>query len=798
MKKLLRVVWIAVAVAALCCAVASCSFGSAGEDPDTVRVMVAVCDGITVTGQNPVDVAPGGTATFRVTVQEGYLFLSVSDGEYDEATGTLTVRNVTKRTTVNFSVEYLGYSMDTQFTYCFMTPAPEADTSVITETGASLTADTVYAGTCITVHSGCTDRVFAGWSFGKPLASGGAVVSTDRDFTFRANPADIAEDGTFYVYANYIDTNILTYDANGGEIHLDTANTAHSEYRTLQRDLQKGTLTVTYSSAFVDFCAAVPTFWDDGTFTRPGHILREYNTRADGSGESYGPGSKVYALDDNRAMTLYCIWEQVAPASDFTVQDYTVARPVSADKAPEWRTSGVIITSYTGNDDVVAIPETVGGKPVIAIAAGAFANRDMTTLVLSRFLNEIQVGAITGCSHLETLYFPDGVCTVYDDSLDDASYTSLRNFYVNATIAPRFSNTNEGAFSIKLARIMATQDKNRIIMIAGSSSYQGLGTEYLRTLLDGRYTVVNFGTTRTTNGLLYLEAMQHFTHEGDLVLVAPENSSYMLGETELYWKTVRDIESMYNIFRYVDISHYTHFLSAFSEFNRNYRYVNSKKPLAYEDIYTCAHKPRGAINADGDYLHPDRATFCIETNYTDSYFVTLNNRYKSRFDLDWNDKDGQTANKDYTDPDNVTWCSIDDPYFADEVNRATRLVQQTGAKVYFSFCPVDADKVVSEAQNMLWLSEYDRLIADTYCFDGTVGHVYSYIFAHCYFYDCAFHPNDYGRAYRTYRLYVDLCAILGITDVHGMQDFGTDFEGCLFEIGVEDGVPVTHVGYLPY
>ena len=81
------------------------------------------------------------------------------------------------------------------------------------------------------------------------------------------------------------------------------------------------------------------------------------------------------------------------------------------------------------------------------------------------------------------------------------------------------------------------------------------------------------------------------------------------------------------------------------------------------------------------------------------------------------------------------------------------------------------------------------MIEQTYLFDGNIGSVSNYIYDHKYFYDCAFHPNDYGRAYRTYRLYVDLCTTLGIDEVQHYLAVGTDFDGCLFEDS--DGMPLT-------
>ena len=61
---------------------------------------------------------------------------------------------------------------------------------------------------------------------------------------------------------------------------------------------------------------------------------------------------------------------------------------------------------------------------------------------------------------------------------------------------------------------------------------------------------------------------------------------------------------------------------------------------------------------------------------------------------------------------------------------------------------------------------------------GTSG---DYVMNRRYFYDCAFHPNDYGRTYRTYTLYTDICELIGETNVKGIHDVGHNFEGCLFE-----------------
>ena len=96
------------------------------------------------------------------------------------------------------------------------------------------------------------------------------------------------------------------------------------------------------------------------------------------------------------------------------------------------------------------------------------------------------------------------------------------------------------------------------------------------------------------------------------------------------------------------------------------------------------------------------------------------------------------------------------------------------------------------------------MLKETYAFDGILGKAKNYIMHHEYFYDNAFHPNDYGRTYRTYQLYSDLCGILSVETAHslGYVDFadpalsGTQslaqalkilYAGCGFEFVSQEG-----------
>ena len=772
--------------------VSLCAFlfsACSGGTTTKFNVAVGVPDGVIVKGDNPISVEKGGTATFEIVIPEGYVFKSCDGATYDQETGILTVSNVVSKMYLDFKIEKFTHDVSERFVYQFM-PASSLDTS-------SVANGRVASGTLITLNALDTTRAFVGWTIGASYASGGQVVSTSREYSVRISPENVT-DGALIIYSNYVDSDTILYHANGGKINTSSENMTNKEFYSIKSTAQ--TVELTYGADYLSFMECASSFYDDGTFTREGYVLIEYNTKADGSGESYSLGSKVPMQSGDSLTELYCIWAKDSLHSDFTYESVHISYPFSKSAtAPHWVEDGIVITSYTGGDSTVVIPEKIDGKTVIAIATGAFENRTaMTTLVLNRRILKVADGAFVGCSKLETIYFSDGIYEMNNEALDESSYTSFKHLYVNATLAPRYVGCDTGALSVKLSRLLASADQNRIILIAGSSAYQGFGTEYMEALLEGEYRVINFGTTRTTNGIMYLEAMNALAHEGDVVIYAPENSSYMFGETELYWKTLRDLESMNNIYRYVDFSNYTNIFGSFTDFNKSYRYNEAggaSTPRRYEQISVngSVNDPTGTYknpttNKYGDYLYSQRVG--VSSRYNDAYFITMNERIKSKLEGAWNDTNNQHANKDYTDPSNETWCSFTDPYFADQMNRAIDLAKSSGAKVYFAFCPSDANALVEGADTYARLRAYDELIRSTYNFDGLVGMAENYVFDHSYFYDCAFHLNDTGRTYRTYRMYLDLADILGITDTNGYKSVGTDFDGCTFEDS--NGTPLTN------
>lgn len=614
---------------------------------------------------------------------------------------------------------------------------------------------------------------------------------------------NITKDTRVYFKAEEVGyANAYYYDLNGGSINEQSRNlTVTSTYRAVQ---DGNRLSVFLSEAEMEQLGCASLFYDDGTFHREGYVLIEYNTKADGTGEGYSLGSKFPMQRKERV--LYCIWAKVEDESMFEYANFSVPMPNAAyvSHLPGWNTIGVQIRAYHGNAETVVIPEMLGGKPVISVASGAFNGcSNMKTLVFSKNLLSVEDGAFQNLGALTTVYYSDGIYDIGNAALDASGYQTLKHFIVNATTPPRFSN-GDGAFAKKFCRLLASEGKPRIIMIAGSSSRQGFGTAYLESLLDKEYAVINFGTTRTTHGFMYLEAMQKYANENDIILYAPENSSYMMGEGALYWKTLRDMEGMYNIFRYIDISGYSNVLGAFAEYNSGYAEVpgvdacyaprmgNAQKapmqPVTYEDILK---EKAAGDDIYGDYQHAARGVYRSDctTAYQDTYVITLNNRFKSMYDTGWDNKiEGYWKTDDWKDAENDSWCNIDAPYFVNNMNRAIRAAQSTGAKVYFSFCPMDASRICPEALADLdaWCADYEEMIESTYAFDGILGNAKDYILHHEYFYDNAFHPNDYGRTYRTYRVYLDLCSLLSIAEAkpNGYIDWSDPAVGDASSVGI--------------
>lgn len=665
--------------------------------PATHRVVLMVDTNITVTGTQILTVADGENAVFTLTPNDGYLISNVSAGTYDEVTGTLTIENVTEDMTVN----------------------------VKSASTAATLVTVSLSGSRYSVLGGATSQ----------------TVEEGQAATFTLRPEHGY--GIASVSAGSFDpeTGILTVTAGDADVTV----TVSASKLQIRYHLNNGTSETFVQYLNSTFYTAPNSLVDDGTLVRRGYALLEYNTKADGTGKAYSIGTKITMNYSNEA-ELYCIWEKETPTSDFTFSSSTLTFN---------GVKGYAVTAYNGNAETVVIPTTYNNRPVIQINTGAFQNKtNMKTLVMSKSLLNVQSGAVVGCSALDTLYFSDSIYSIPDDAFDAATYSNFHHFYLNTTRAPRYCKWFEGAFRVKWDRLVKS-DKPRIVILSGSSSLFGISSQYFEQLMDGEYTVVNFGTIRTTCMMLYMEAFASELGEGDILIWAPEYSAYQMGGTKLNdHKIFRDTEGMRNVFRQVDIANYSNYFSGFSDYQaKNYTSAESSFDIgAHTGGYPVANS---TINEYGDLISNKTAT----SSTTPGLMVSLDGKIHDE------------ANKDAAA---TTMAAT-----AATVNKIAAKLQANGTTVYFGFSPVSDKALTTAAKTASRQQSYMELVAELYDFDaiGSVsGHIFSY---NLFFGGDTHHLTNKGAVKHTYQMYVDVCTALGKEVKYDANAFKNDgIPGC--------------------
>ncbi|MBQ0009632.1 MAG: leucine-rich repeat protein [Ruminococcus sp.] len=312
--------------------------------------------------------------------------------------------------------------------------------------------------------------------------------------------------------------------------------------------------------ADVTFYKNPNTMWENGTFVRDGYVLTEYNTAPDGTGTGISLGSRPY-VGGKSSIDLYCIWEKETDASDFTY-----------DKSA----NAVTITGYTGVGDTVVVPAKIEGLPVTAIGMSAFAKSSVKKIVLPSSVTTVKPQAF-GKSSLETLVMTDKVIDIEDSVI--SACQNFQNLRINAAKAP----TNPGYLesNTKFDYLLWAKNRKKIVYVSGSSGQFSFVASEVEAALDGEYAVVNLGTNANISGSLWMEMLKSFMNKDDVLLWAPEDGSYLYGNTKINDRFWRSNECNYDILRYINIGNYSGVLSAYktyqsglSESNRSYAIFN--------------------------------------------------------------------------------------------------------------------------------------------------------------------------------------------------------------------------------
>lgn len=643
------------------------------RDSWQIDVMLQETEGVTVTGPNPVQIGAGRNASFTVEIAPGYKVENVSGGA-TYADGVISLSDIWFPTTIDISVRPLKeFQLNLSNNSMQGTVTSSADLGAVMEdTQVTLTASPA---------KGC---VFLGYSLGQSQSKGGEIVCANPEYTFA-----VTDDVSIYTNYYYVgDGQLLIYDSNGGK-------------EPLQYGIFPGT------SHYI----CPHTLANKGQFTREGYALYGYNTAADGSGTYYGTGWNVPMPESGEPITLYAQWLPETPASDFI---YSIVSNGSAQKT-------VAISWYKGKDDVVVIPETIEGHPVTVVKSGTFKNKNFHTLYVPKSVLSIESGAVSNCKSFTSLYLCDNVTTISDSSFQNCD--NFSTLYMLACMAPRYTAGRNGNYQIKFQRLI-TADEPKLVITSGSNSAYGVDSALLEELIGHQYNVVNYGCNASTPAVFYIEVIDHFIKEGDILLHQPESNRYQFGYNEINTTTWQIFEGAFDAFSVVDIRNYIKLFDSFSSFNNSRLQMT---PRTYENY------ARETVNEYGDFIMLKVGTVASTQRTIDDYLA----------------KGGQGSG--LLDESMLT---------ADTMNNLNRLfdsIAAKGAKVYISFAAVMKISLRATEQTDASMVLYKQAVVKNA--HGTViSNPSTYVMDYKYFYNSIFHLNTEGSQIRTRNLAADLLA----------------------------------------
>lgn len=684
----------------LCCILCGCQSSLFSKDRFLLSVMVLEEDGVTVEGKNPVKVSYGDDASFSVLLPEGKSIVELlcdgeplKENEYSYLDGVLTLKNVTSPHTLRIAA---GTPGDTAVFW--VESNSYRGGGVIT----TLNQGRVPRGAIVTFTASPNDGAkFLGWSRGGTLDKGGTLQERSEQYT-----TVIDRDVT--IYANYDDSGVAPpKKQETPQISVPTRpqlpQFLRKELIDVVYDANGGTTADGSDTLRTDFCIdyytmpnALP---EDGTFVRDGYVLTGYNTKKDGSGKSYAPGYKVTRENPDKAVTLFCMWEKAEPASSFIYEETE---------------QGIVITGYTGNADRLCIPKQLDGKPVVRIDGSAFAGGSFSYVYLPSTVYSVADGAFANCPNLSEIAFSDALLRVSDDTF---SGSPLRTLTLYAADLPRYADSDL-SFHKKYERFAEDPDADHLIFIAGSSKHFGFDSDYAEELCDGKYVAVNYGTNAQMNVLFFLEALANLANDGDILIYAPEQygpfCDTVNGNPQMNALTFQGCESCYNLVPAVDLSQYTDFFRAYSEYAVQ---RNSLPKKSYEvhatniDVYGDCSIPRRNYNSDRFHSGAN-GTFHFAAGTIPASFV-------------------------------------------ENVNRALSPAIDRGIPVYISYPPYNINACAEDELNDAAYDAYNADIENV--LSGTlISDVRDYIYEAKYFFNTDYHLMEEGARLHTEQTMKDL------------------------------------------
>lgn len=285
----------------------------------------------------------------------------------------------------------------------------------------------------------------------------------------------------------------------------------------------------------------------DSKFGKEGWLAIGWNTAADGSGLSIGFGSRADHRE-NPNLTLFPQYLPCTPEDAFTYRE---------DK------EGITITGSMDFDNLI-IPSHIRGKPVTAIAAGAFGDVDVKIIALPPTLSNVEAGAFRSVK-AEDVYLFDNLTCVSEKSFGSYSITHL---HINAMRSPTFSTGYFATLADKVDYLTTLEDQRKIVIFCGSSARFGYDSPLLETAFPD-YRVVNMGVFAYANMLPQAKLLERCLQEGDVVINSPELdaiATQFCGSSDLDKETFCMMEANYDMLSRLDCRDFTNVFGAFASY----------------------------------------------------------------------------------------------------------------------------------------------------------------------------------------------------------------------------------------
>ena len=299
-------------------------------------------------------------------------------------------------------------------------------------------------------------------------------------------------------------------------------------------------------------------------------------------------------------------------------------------------------------------------------------------------------------------------------------------FSFDITIKNEYSEFYYAELSNMYDRLKKTEGK-KIIIIGNSNVSFGVESRMFEELIadsDSSYSVVNFGLYGAIGTKAMLDLAKNYVKKDDIVILVPEEYNQSMSlyfSAKEMWYALDSDRSMFN-----DLDS-----KAKEALIGNYIDYVAKK---YE-----SHKNNNGFKGLGVYSVSSFDDHCDMTKYNREYNIMLND-YDENNIIDLNE------------------INIDDS-FINYINEYNNDVIKKGARMYYSFSPMNKESVVNSKEEV---NKFYDNIRDKINFP-IISDINDYIMDKEWFYDSNYHLNLSGMKLRTYFLVDDLKNELGIT-----------------------------------